>query len=203
MWQGMIYVEHCAVFSLATSGGIQGCIADAAVAILKHHGVDEIKKWVDDFVFFHIPISHYTSPDSLHSTFTYRVNLQTILNISKPLSIPWHPMTNKGQDFAYVFNYFGFTWALPHPPSNLAHLVSLPDKKRTNLLAKVNNFIGAAHLPVNRKSCTSLHGSLQHVTFIYRDGWAYPPRLSTFLSKFKNNFSLFHIPASVRQDLLW
>ena len=112
-------------------------------------------------------------------------------------------MTKKGQDFAYTFDYFSFTWSLPQPPNNLTCSISLLDKKRIKLLAKVSNFINVWHLPVNRKSCTSLHGSLQHITFVYRDGRVYLPRMSTFLSKFKNNYAFFHVPSSIRQDLCW
>lgn len=202
IWQNKIYVEHCAVFGLATSGGIQGHITDAAVAIFKYHGVDEVKKWVDDFVFFCIPTSH-TSSESLDPVFMYHIDLSTILQISKPLGIPWHSITNKGQDFTFMFDYFGFTWSLPRPPSDFTCTVSLPDSKCLKLLAKVKAFICLSHFPVNRKSCTSLHGSLQHVTFVYRDGRAYLPRMSTFMSKFKNHFTLFHVPSSIRHDLLW
>ena len=161
MWQGKVYVEHCAVFGLATSGGIQGHIADATVAILKHHGVDDIKKWVDDFVFFRCPTSSTAAPNTPNPIYTYRINLDTILRISKPLGIPWHPITSKVQDFAFIFDYFGFTWTLPCSPTDPTRTVSLPDKKRTKLLTKVNSFLDLARRPVNRKTCTSLHGSLQ------------------------------------------
>ena len=35
MWEGKIYVQHVAIEGLTTTGGIQGTIADACIALLK------------------------------------------------------------------------------------------------------------------------------------------------------------------------
>ena len=51
-WRGAGYVQCAAIEGLATAGGIQGNIADAALAILKHHEVEPAVKWVDNFIFF-------------------------------------------------------------------------------------------------------------------------------------------------------
>ena len=171
MWLGEIYIKHCAVFSLATSGGIQGTVADAAVAIFLFHGVSRIIKWVNDFVFFCSPITVLTDVDN-GVEYLYRIDLSTILAISDPLGIPWHPTSHKGQDFTFVFDYFGFTWTLAHIPSD-QHCVALPDKKHIKALDKVSSFLMLACSTVNRKLCTSLHGTLQHITFVYHDGRAY------------------------------
>jgi len=37
MWQERIYIDHCAMEGLSSSRNIQGVLADALVAILKHH----------------------------------------------------------------------------------------------------------------------------------------------------------------------
>ena len=50
-WRGGVYVQHVAIEGLAIAGSIQGNIADAALAILKHHEVEPAVKWVDDFTF--------------------------------------------------------------------------------------------------------------------------------------------------------
>jgi len=55
MWQEKIYIDHCVMEGLSSSGNIQGVLADALVVILKHHGVDNILKLVDDFCFFWVP----------------------------------------------------------------------------------------------------------------------------------------------------
>ena len=51
-----MYVQHIAIEGLATTGGIQGNIADASLTILKHHKVKPAVKWVDDLVFFRVPL---------------------------------------------------------------------------------------------------------------------------------------------------
>ena len=79
MWQNKIFIEHCAVFSLATSSSIQGHITDATVAIFKYHGVDEVKKWVDDFVFFCTPNPPPIPPDPSQPTFSYCIDLLTVM----------------------------------------------------------------------------------------------------------------------------
>jgi hypothetical protein len=192
----MIYIEHWAVFGLSPAGGIQGTPADAAIAIFMSKGIDFVIKWVDDFAFFRSPINSYTDPSGiLRHIFCY--DLDMILAISEPLGIPWHPVLSKGQDFATTFEYSGFDWDL------VSKTVSLPDRKRLKKLAKLNIFLESSKSTVNRKDCTSLHGSLQHITVVYRDGQAYLPLLSHFLSKFPNNFVRHHVPASVVNHLLW
>ena len=49
----------------------------------------------------------------------------------------------------------------------------------------------------------SLHGSLQHLTFVYRHGRHSLPALSNFLAKFRNNFVSHHVPHAVVTQLSW
>ena len=44
---------------------------------------------------------------------------------------------------------------------------------------------------------------LQHITFVYREGHAFLPSLSSFLSRFLNNFVGHHIPKPILADLHW
>ena len=201
MWLGEIYIEHCAVFSLVTSGGIQGTVADAAMAIFLFHGMSHIVKWVNDFVFFHSPITVLMNADN-GMEYLYRIDLSTILAISDPLGIPWHPTSHKGQDFTFVFDYFGFTWTPSHLPGDQRR-IALPDKKCIKALVKVSSFLMLAHSTVNCKLCMSLHGTLQHITFVYYNGRAYLPCLSSFLSKFTNDYSTLHVLSSVLRHLTW
>ena len=56
---------------------------------------------------------------------------------------------------------------------------------------------------VTCKECLSIHGTLQHITFVYRDSRAYLPPLSAFLSKFPNDHVRHHIPNPVSECLRW
>ena len=54
-WNDGIFVQHNVIEGLAPAGGIQGAPADACIAILAHHGISPIFKWVDNFIVFHLP----------------------------------------------------------------------------------------------------------------------------------------------------
>ena len=68
MWQDNIYVDHCTMEGLSSSRDIQGILADALVSILKHHRVNKVLKWVDNFclscfplVFQMVKVIHHTT----------------------------------------------------------------------------------------------------------------------------------------------
>jgi len=48
-----------------------------------------------------------------------------------------------------------------------------------------------------------VHGTLQHITFIYQQGQSSLPTLSSFISKFPNEFAWHHILNSVLECLKW
>ena len=79
----------------------------------------------------------------------------------------------------------------------------LPEKKRIKLLAKLDLFLSTAHSAVTLRECASLHGSLQHITFVFRDGRSTLPPLSSFISKLHNNFARCHTPRSVIESAKW
>ncbi len=85
-------------------------------------------------------------------------------------------------------------------------MVSLPETKRLKYLKKVTDFLQCAlvNATVKYDLTASLHGTLQHVCFVYRDHRALMPSLSRFLSKFPNKFVSHHVPTPVVNDLkLW
>ena len=73
------------------AGGTQGNIADAMISLLKFH-VGPAIKLVDDFILFLCPV-----PSSINSITSpiFSFNLSTILKITKPLGIPWHPWSKR------------------------------------------------------------------------------------------------------------
>ena len=113
MWGKKLYVQHIAIEGLATAGGIQGTIADACVALLKWWGIRLVFKWVDDFIFFCSPSPTATTTRVLALNapdIHFPYDITTILKFTAPLGIPWHPVTQKGQDFGNSFSYVGFFW---------------------------------------------------------------------------------------------
>ena len=196
MWHRGIYVDHCAMEGLSSAGNIQGAPADALIAIFKAKLIPHVLKWVDDFLFFRIPIPVPFYPSSpLHIQYSY--DLSTIISITAPLGVPWHPVETKGQDFQPSVTYVGFVWNLD------TRSVSLSCKKRGKYLAKIIHFLSKASDKVSRRECLSVHGMLQHITYVYRDGRAFLPPLSSFLSKFPNDYVCHHLPKPVIESLRW
>ena len=146
-------MQHVAIEGLATAGGIQGTIADACICILDLRGIAPIIKWVDNFVFFREPKSALGANN--HS-YTFQYDLSDILAITKPLGIPWHDISKKGQDFNTCFYYIGFCWDMA------ACTVTVPPEKRKCALNKVVTLLAAP--TVIRHEVTSVHGTLQHLT---------------------------------------
>src|SRR5882724_7684706 len=164
-WWDEIYIQHNAVEGLSSAGSIQGMPADACIEILHANDIGPVFKWVDDFVIFRLPSNcHATLTDHSYdcdSDHTYAYDLTCVMQITDPLSIPWHPISKKGQDFGPSFKYLSFLWNLSD------HSIPLPKEKQHRLLLKIDLFISKPR--VSRKDCTSLHGSLQHLSFIYCD----------------------------------
>src|SRR5882724_6013149 len=181
-WNDSIYVGHVAMEGLVTAGGIQGNAADALLDILRHHGIPHVFKWVDDVVIFRHPVHSFTSVVGTPE-FAYGFDLDSIFDITTPLGVPWHPIETKGQDFSSSVKYVGFLWDLER------HHVSLPEKKQVKILAKINSFLASSILTVTCQDSASLHGSLQHITFIFREGCSTLPPLSSFILKFPNHFA--------------
>jgi len=164
-WQDEIYVQHNAVEGLSSAGGIQGMPADACIEILHANDIGPMFKWVDDFVIFRSPSDRHASlTDRSYggvSDRTYGYDLTCVMQVTNPLGIPWHPISKKGQDFGPTFKYLSFFWNLSD------RSVSLPKEKQCRLLLKIDLFMSKPR--VSQKDCASLHGSLQHVSFVYCD----------------------------------
>ena len=166
--------------------------------ILCHQAIPDVFKWVDDVVIFRSPVaSSFDARSSSSAQFSYSIDLQYFFDVTSPLGIPWHPVNKKGQDFPPSVKYVGFLWDIS------SHQVLLTDKKRTKLLAKLDSFLSSPHLKATHQECASLHSSLQHVTFVYKDGHSVLPPLSAFISKFKNDHTRLHIPGSVINCARW
>jgi len=94
------------------------------------------------------------------------------------------------------FSYVSFDWDLT------LCTISLSDEKHHHLLKKVSSLLSQASTHDNQTTAMSIHGSLQHVTFVYHLGHHHLPTLS-FLLKFPNQHVLHHIPKVWLQLLSW
>ena len=161
---------------LSTAGNIQGCLEDVLLEILKSKLISPALKCVNNFVLFHVPSSSATDATGAKSH-TYSYNLSSIRNITNPLRVPWHPIEVKGQDFGPTVFYVGFVWNLED------HSVSLSLKKCLKYLKKVHSSLCSSD-SFSQKHGMSILGTLQHISFIYRDGHSTLPPFASFISKF-------------------
>ena len=53
------------------------------------------------------------------------------------------------------------------------------------------------------QECASLHGTLQHLSFVFQDGHSFLASLSAFITKFPNNFVQHHSPTTLLHDIHW
>ena len=95
---------------------------------------------------------------------SYPFDLQSIFAITTPLGISWHPVEKKGHDFASITEYGGFLWDLD------LKRVSISEQKCSKYLGKVLLFLQMAHGKVHAHDVASLHGTLQHLCFVFCDG---------------------------------
>ncbi|GBE89308.1 polyprotein [Sparassis crispa] len=121
MWKGLIYMDHCAAFGTSSAPGIFGRIADAAVRIFRHHGVQDVIKWVDDFVFFRYPSG--TAVDGSH---LYSYDESLFFSVAERLGWPWS--MSKHMPFADCFEYNGFRWSIS------MRTVEIPLRKKGEVL---------------------------------------------------------------------
>ena len=142
-----MYVQHVAIEGLATAGGIQGTVADACLQILEYHGIKPVVKWVDDFVLFREPLPKLTP----NSTTFFPYNLADILSMTRPLGIPWHDVSKKGQDFTSSFDYVGFTWDIKQ------RTVHVPSEKQIHAINKIQYALSSPTLTCHDTAST--HGT--------------------------------------------
>ena len=102
----------------------------------------------------------------------------------------------KGQDFGPRVSYVGFIWKLE------LHTISLLPKKCLKYLKKVHSSLHVSN-SLSQKHCTSILGTLQHISFIYRDSHSRLPPFVSFISKFPNDFATCHASKYVMDSLHW
>src|SRR5271168_4840729 len=59
-------INVCNNFGLTSAGGIYGLPSDATLDIFRAQGIGPISKWVDDHIFFRIPVQHLASYNASH-----------------------------------------------------------------------------------------------------------------------------------------
>jgi hypothetical protein len=174
---------------MTSAPGIFGHLANAICKIYKFKPIDELIKWVDNFVFFRYP-------SNLVAPYTYSYDASIIWDVAADLGWPWAP--KKHTPFAYTFMYIGFNWDLPHKT------VSLPDSKCSKYLTKLSTWTQGSG--ATKQDAEKLTGTLNHCTLIICKGCTYLTTLYTFIASFKPNshhLVKHTISHKLAADLLW
>ena len=188
-WNDKIYIDHCVAFGSASSAGLFGRVADAFVALIKHYGVDEVIKWVDDLAFF-----RYAHPTTSASLYSYDSRL--IFKVASHLGLPWK--LEKHTDFSATFRYLGFHWDL------LNKLVSLPTDKASKFLNRLKPWTARSRQTLH--SAQQLLGSLNHVCYVLPLGRSKLHYLRKFTASFSSTsspFMLHSVSAKLAHELDW
>lgn len=154
-------MDHNIPFSLTSTSGLQGEVADTTIDIQEHLDVTAVVKLVNNFDVFHFPKPQGTFLGiSNDISYSYGYNLSSIKALIAPLGIPWHK--NKGQELADTFAYLSFHWDLPNKT------ISLPDHKHKKYLLKLSSFIcSCKSAQVFKPQAESIISTLSHITFIH------------------------------------
>jgi hypothetical protein len=191
MWMDKFFVDHCFCFGGSSTPGIFGRIADAIVHIFKNHGIEDILKWVDDFIFF-----RYGKPHS-DGSFQYSYSVELIWEIGAKLGWPW--AADKHAPFASTFLYIGFSWDLEKKT------IQVPEKKKTKYLGKLAEWI-EGYAPT-LEEVESLAGTLQHVCLAVPEGRSRLPSFWRFKKSFGRStcprFVKIKLPAYLLKDIEW
>jgi hypothetical protein len=191
-WNGKIHIDPNFSFGGTSSPGVFSLLANAITFIFRSKKIEDLIKWVDDFVFFRYPTSISTS-----GPWSYTYSEKLIWDIAAELGWPWSP--SKHFPFKTTFTYIGFTWDLE------AKTVHIPDKKKQKFLAKLHNWeVGST---VTALKCESVIGTLNHCCNVIVGGRSHLPELYRFRAGFKVNSWNIHsrhrITTPISDDISW
>jgi hypothetical protein len=201
-----IHIDHCLNFGHSPSPGVWGLVADAMAWILKHHGVEALLKWVDDFVFFRYPKSRLG-----HDSWSYSYDESLLFSVANLLGWPWSP--EKCFPFSFTFNYIGFSWDLRH------RTVQLPLKKKEKYLLRIESWVPEVKhtvkeveklignsFPLMMIPLSYSLGTFNHVCLVVPLGRSHLPPLYRFRASFGTSPSRFlkrTPPAEVLESIEW
>ncbi|KAG2114394.1 hypothetical protein DEU56DRAFT_761850 [Suillus clintonianus] len=84
-----VWIDHAASFGGASSNGIFGRPGDAIVVIFKFNGVQDLLKWVDDYIFFRYPTGRNQRLESAPRQRMQRVEVRESQEPETGVCGPW------------------------------------------------------------------------------------------------------------------
>ena len=188
---GLVHLDPCCNFGFCCSPGIFGRVADALMRIFRFKGIEDLLKWVDDFIFFRYGIRR-----NKEGEWEYKYTEKIIWDIAAELGWPWAP--EKFVAFRQVFTYLGFEWDLSNKT------VCLPEVKKTKYLTKLEPWITG--YAASKQEIETVIGTLNHVTLVIPEGSSRLPSLYRFRASFKESstpWTRHRVPHEMAVDLEW
>ncbi len=185
---GKFYIQHCGPFGARSSESNSGQISGCTMEIWRYEGISPSFKWSDDHTIFRFPVR---GDGSLNNPFVFSYDSRRVLDSVASLGVPWHPLTQKGQDFSNSFVYVGFAWDIQR------RHVRLPDEKRLKYLDLTRSFLAAHSITSNKcslKTLLKLQGVFVHIAFVYMLGPSYIAPLFLFSCEFEGVLSRERYP---------
>lgn len=189
-FDGSIHLNHNACFGSASSHAMLGRCANGICTIFRFNSVQDVIKWVNNFVFFWYPIN-------CSAPWAYPYDASLIDSLAATLGWPWAP--KKHSPFASTFTYLRMTWDLSDKK------VFFAQNKKDQYLKKIAHWeVGS---PVTRKEVESVIGTLNHCSLILVAARTHLPSLYEFArrfnSKLSNPFTTHKVTPRVATDLKW
>jgi hypothetical protein len=189
-FDGSIHLDHNACFGSGSSHAMLGRCANGICAIYQFNGIQDVIKWVDDFIFFRYPTNQ-------EAPWSYSYTTSLVDSIAADLGWPWAP--KKHSPFASSFTYLGMTWDLDNKK------VFFAQKKKDRYLGKIANWeLGS---PVTKKEVESVIGTLNHCSMVLVAARTHLPSLYEFARRFNskssNPFTTHKVTPKVANDINW
>jgi hypothetical protein len=153
-WEGKVRFDNTFSFGVCPAPGVFDCLADLLVHLLKFMSIEEILKWVDNFVFFCSPCG------GSEGRFIYKYDERVFFELGEELGWIWEP--TKHTPFSAQFTHISFDWDLDEKT------VARPETKHRKYLAKLDSWMEGAK--VTCKETENLVGTLNHCALVIPQG---------------------------------
>ena len=179
-WNGLVYVDRAVMFSLTSSTGVFGAVANMLVTIYGAANFGLIRKWVDNFLAIRLPHQTWTEKEFMDPTGYF--------------GVPWS--IEKLCPFSSIQRYISFDWDLERKS------VALPKEKlqATQLLMKEWQH---PDMSFSAREAASLHRKLVHVSCIFPLIRPFLHSISFLSQNFTSPRAKLHATPSVQHDLSW
>jgi hypothetical protein len=190
-WNGAIYIDPDHSFGGRSSSGNFGITGDAVSAIYLAKCIDDLLKWVNDFLFCRYPL-----PSSPTNMPIYSYDESLVWSIAEDLGWPWSP--SKHFPFSTSFKYLGFQWDL------VARTVTIGSDKCAKYLTRLAPWVQGARF--TKVEVQKLIGTLNHCSVVLIEGRSHLPSLYQLVGTFKANANVFithSINPRILEDVQW